>query len=187
MDAFSYLSVLLSIILGLAITQILKGVRGWALSRARVVVYWPSVVLAALLLLVAVQSWWAMFGMRAIRMWTFAMFAVVLLQTTLLYMLAALVLPDFFGEQAIDLRQHYYAQRKLFFGLFVLVLLVSIGKDLVLGGVWPAPMNLAFHLVFIVLMLIAALSARDWYHKLLALLGPLAFVAYVALLFERLR
>ena len=46
MDAFSYLSVLLSIILGLAITQILKGVRGWALSRARVVVYWPTLVLA---------------------------------------------------------------------------------------------------------------------------------------------
>jgi len=186
-DAFSYLSVLLSIILGLAITQILKGIRGWALSRARVVVYWPTVVLAVLLLFVSVQSWWAMFGMRAIPQWTFAMFGVVLLQVTILYLLAALVLPDFFGEQTIDLRQHYFAQRKLFFGLFVLVLLVSIAKDLVLGGVLPAPMNLAFHVVFIVLMLIAALSARERYHKLLAVLGPLAFVVYVALLFDRLR
>jgi len=186
-DAFSYLSVLLSIILGLAITQILKGIRGWALSRARVVVYWPTLILAALLLFVSVQSWWAMFGMRGIPVWTFGMFAVVLLQITILYMLAALVLPDFFGEQTIDLRQHYFAQRKLFFGLFVLVLLVSIAKDLVLGGTWPAPMNLAFHVVFIVLMLSAALSEREWYHKALAALGPLVFIVYVALLFERLR
>ena len=35
MDAFSYLSVLISIILGLAVTQILKGFRGIVLSRAR--------------------------------------------------------------------------------------------------------------------------------------------------------
>src|SRR6185312_11679923 len=41
-DAFNYLSVLLSIILGLAITQILKGFRGLTLSRSRVVAYWPS-------------------------------------------------------------------------------------------------------------------------------------------------
>jgi len=34
MDEFSYLSVLLSVILGLAVTQILKGFRGLLLSRA---------------------------------------------------------------------------------------------------------------------------------------------------------
>ena len=36
MDEFSYLSVLLSVILGLAVAQILKGFRGLLLSRARV-------------------------------------------------------------------------------------------------------------------------------------------------------
>src|SRR5215831_8785414 len=35
MDEFGYLSVLLSVILGLAVTQILKGFRGLILSRAR--------------------------------------------------------------------------------------------------------------------------------------------------------
>ena len=36
MDEFSYLSVLISVILGLAVTQILKGFRGILLSRARI-------------------------------------------------------------------------------------------------------------------------------------------------------
>lgn len=36
MDEFSYLSVLLSVILGLAVTQILKGFRGLLLSRERI-------------------------------------------------------------------------------------------------------------------------------------------------------
>jgi hypothetical protein len=65
-DPFSYLSVLISIILGLAITQILKGVRGMVLARSRVVAYWPTFVFAGLLLAIAVQSWWSLFAMRNI-------------------------------------------------------------------------------------------------------------------------
>jgi hypothetical protein len=78
MDEFSYLSVLLSIILGLAITQILKGFRGLLHSRARVRLYWPSITWAVLLLVINVQTWWAMFGLRSHHDWTFAAFAVVI-------------------------------------------------------------------------------------------------------------
>ena len=44
MDAFSYLSVLLSIILGLAITQLLQGVGRLLQERQRVRIYWPVLV-----------------------------------------------------------------------------------------------------------------------------------------------
>jgi hypothetical protein len=57
MDEFSYLSVLLSVILGLAVTQILKGFRGLLLSRARIRLYWPVIAWGALLLLVCFQHW----------------------------------------------------------------------------------------------------------------------------------
>lgn len=90
MDEFGYLSVLLSIILGLAITQLLKGFRGIVLARSQTVLYLPVVTWAVVLLLIAVQTWWAMFGLRTVRAWTFLQFAVVLFQTILLYMLAAL-------------------------------------------------------------------------------------------------
>ena len=90
MDEFSYLSVLISVILGLAVTQILKGFRGILLSRTRIRIYWPVIAWAALLLLICVQSWWAMFELRHYQPWTFAAFAVVLLQTILTYMLAGL-------------------------------------------------------------------------------------------------
>jgi hypothetical protein len=55
MDAFSYLSVLISIILGLAVTQVLQGFRGLMLARSRVRAYWPSMVWAVALLLIDVQ------------------------------------------------------------------------------------------------------------------------------------
>jgi hypothetical protein len=42
MDSFSYLSVILSIVLGLAITQVLLGFRGLILTRAKVKLYVPT-------------------------------------------------------------------------------------------------------------------------------------------------
>ena len=78
MDEFSYLSVLLSIILGLAVTQILTGFRGLLQSRARVRIYWPAIAWSFLLLVICAQSWWAMFGLRSHHAWTFGGFAVAL-------------------------------------------------------------------------------------------------------------
>jgi hypothetical protein len=97
MDEFSYLSVLLSVILGLAVTQILKGFRAILLSRARIRIYWPVIAWAALLLLICTQHWWSMFGLRNRHDWTFQQFAMVLLNAVLIYMVAGLVFPDFFG------------------------------------------------------------------------------------------
>lgn len=187
MDAFSYLSVLLSIILGLAITQTLKGVRGVVLARALVVPYWPSFVLVGFLLMVDVQSWWSMFGMRAISNWMFPMFAVVLLQTVVLYMLAALVLPDFFGEKTVDLRAHYYGHRRIFYGLLVALIVVSFLKEFALGSLTGEGMNLLFHLCFVVLAVTGLVTSREPYHKLLVVAMPIMMIAYIALLFARLR
>jgi hypothetical protein len=187
MDPFSYLSVLLSIIIGLAITQILKGFRGMLLSRARIRMYWPVLWWSILLLAMFVQSWWSMFGLRNVEDWTFQAFSIVLLQTIIEYMLAALVFPDFFGTETIDLRVHYFEHLGWFFGLMIAVLAVSLSKDLVLSGHMTNPMNVRFHAFFIIFSLTAILVRRDWYHQALPAIGVLGFCAYVLLLFSRLR
>ena len=64
MESFNYLSVLLSIILGLAITQVLLGFRGLILTRGKVKLYFPTLIWAGLALLIAIQAWWASFGLR---------------------------------------------------------------------------------------------------------------------------
>src|SRR6266404_5872392 len=131
MDEFSYLSVLISVILGLAVTQILQGFRGLVLSRARIRIYWPVMVWAGLVLLVCFQNWWSMFGMRNRHDWTFQQFAMVLLQTILIYLVAGLVFPDFFGETTVDLKESFYAHYRWFFSLAVASIVVSVGKDIV--------------------------------------------------------
>src|SRR4030095_11699298 len=102
MDEYSYLSVLLSVILGLAVTQILQGFRGLLLSRTRVHIYWPVIAWALLLLLICLQHWWSMFGLRTRRDWTFLQFAAVPLNVILIYMIAGLVFPDLCGDKVVD-------------------------------------------------------------------------------------
>jgi hypothetical protein len=187
MDQFGYLSVLLSIIVGFSVTQILIGFRGVLLSRARVQMYWPTLAWAVLLLLINVQSWWAMFGMRAVQQWTFPAFGILLTQTITQYMLAALVFPDFSGDKAINLYDHYWQHTRWFFGLLIFLLIVSLAKDLVIAGHMTGRPNLLFHLSFITMSAVAMLTPAEKYHQLFPLLGIALFIAYIITIFTPLR
>ena len=186
MDAFSYLSVLLSIILGLAITQVLQGYRALLLSRTRINIYLPTLIWSALLLIFAAQLWWASFGLAGHTDWTFATFAIVLLQTGLLYMMSAIVLPDVPHAGVLDLSEHYWREVVPFFGISLLMLAVSITKDWMLNGGLPGASNLAFHATFAALSITALAARRPWVHSLIAGLMVVFVVAYIALLFARL-
>lgn len=186
MDAFSYLSVLLSIILGLAITQVLQGYRALLLSRSRLRLYPPPLIWSGLMLVFAIQSWWSSFGLAHHQGWTFATFSVILLQTILLYMMAALVLPDTPPGEVIDLRAHYYREVGPFFGLGLAMLATSLVKDWMLDSRLPEGRNLAFHLFFATLAAASILIRRPRLHEAVAPLMAIVTVAYIAFLFARL-
>ena len=183
MDAFSYLSVLLSIILGLAITQVLQGVRGLLLARGRVRLYAPSLIWSGMILVFATQSWWASFGLADHRDWTFAGFGMLLLQTTLLYMLAALVLPDFPSGEPVDLKEHYFREVRPFFGITVAMLATSVLKDLTIDGHLPAAENLVFHGAFGAFGVAAMITKNPRLHFALALVTAALLASYITLLF----
>jgi len=186
MDAFSYLSVLLSIILGLAITQLLQGIGRIIQHRGRVDMFWPSIAWAGLLVLVSVQTWWALFGLRDRQHWSFFPFLIVVLQTINLYLVTALVLPEIAPAERVDLREHYFTQARWFFSLTIVAVLISLAKDLVLNGSFPAPANTAIQLIFVVVAVSAIIIQRPWYHKLIAGFSAVLFGLYIALLFTRL-
>lgn len=187
MDEYSYLSVLIAIILGLAITQILQGFRGLLHFRHTVAVYWPSLVWAFLILLIAVQSWWASFGLRHLSHWNFLGFTVVLLENTCIYMVAALVLPDFAEEREVDLRRSYFKQVPWFYGLFIVALVFSLLKDVVLSGSLPYGANLWFQLFFIGGSAALIAFRDETFHKVYAVLSAAMFLAYIVVLFGDLR
>jgi hypothetical protein len=185
-ESFNYLSVLISIIIGLAIAQVLQGIRGLVLTRSKVKLYTPTVFWAGMALLIAVQVWWASFSMHLQAKWNFLALLTIVLQATSVYMIAALILPDAKGDSPVDLREHYFAHRRWFFGALLGSIVFSLLKELVLYGRLPYPLDLGFQLAIGVVAIAAMLQSREWFHKLLAPVSGVLFVLYIASIFYSL-
>lgn len=190
-EEFQYLAVLLSIVLGLGVTQLLTGVGRLVQARGRVRTYWPTLVWVGLLLLIHVQTWWAMFELRTHAGWTLLTFGVVLLTPVCLYLMAALVLPDVAeatGEGCVlDLRAHYYAQTRWFLGAAGGVIVSSLLRPVVMDGRMPLDLDRGLQLVFLALIAAGAVVRRPRYHEAMTAAVAVLLVVYVALLFARLR
>jgi hypothetical protein len=186
MDPFTYLSVLLSIILGLAITQVLQGYRALLLARGRIRTDPAPLIWSGLVLLFAAQAWWASFGLNARTQWDFLDFAAILLQMGLLYMLSALILPDVPAEQPVDLSRHFERHRKAFFWFLIAMLASSIAKEAVLEHRAPTPLNLTFHLLLAGMAVAGLVFASKKAQLFIAVVATIGFLTYVALLFARL-
>jgi hypothetical protein len=136
--------------------------------------------------LIQVQTWWAMFTLRTVADWSFAAFLVVLLQPVAIFMMAALIVPATAAGRTIDLREDYFRESRWFFSALLLALAASLAKNLVLTGSLPGPRNLAAHILFIGIAIVALTSRSARLHLILALAGVALLSAYIALLFTTL-
>ncbi len=186
MDAFGYLSVLLSIILGLAVAQVLQGYRALLLARGKIHADPVPLIWSGLVLLFVAQAWWASFGLNARSDWDFPDFAVILIQMGLLYMVSALILPDVPADEPVDLARHFDRHRKAFFAFLIAMLGSSIGKEVLLEHRLPLPLNFAFHSMLGAIAVIGIVVRNHKMQLGLALLACATFLAYVALLFAHL-
>jgi hypothetical protein len=185
-DAFAYLSVLLSIILGLAMAEILQAYGALLVSRSRVILYAPPLIWSALMLLMATQFWWASFGLATLEHWNFAAFCAVLLQTVMLYMGTSVILPKIRTDQPVDLRAHYYREAGPFFTFGLLFLLVGMTKDWLLSQDVQDPSRLGFLALFVSLTILALIVRRPRVHEAIAPVMAIAITIFFAAIFARL-
>jgi hypothetical protein len=184
-DAFAYLSVLLSIIIGLAMAEILQGYRTLLLARSTVKIYAPPLIWSAIMLILATHFWWASFGLAGRENWSFAAFSAVLLQTVMMFMGSALVLPKGRPSDAIDLRAHYYRERVPFFSFGLLFLAVGFLKLWLLGDPFHGP-TLFFFAFFTTVTLVALFTSRSRVHEIVAPVMAVGIVIFIGVMFARL-
>jgi len=155
--------------------------------RAWVKVYWPTILWALTLLVIHIQTWWSMFGLRFVKTWDFVSFSITLAQPILLFFLSALVLPDFDRDEARDLRANYFVHVRWFFGMFIALLLISLARTYAVSGRLPQEADFVFHLIFLTATASAMIFRNEVFHKVVAVLAAAAIFTYVALLFMPLR
>ncbi len=123
MSVFEFTMVLLSIILGLAIAELMSGVLRLIRVQSPVRSFWVSASWAAWLLLSLVQTWWNSWGYSSydLQSWTIWQVLFLITPSLLLFLAAGLVLPT--ESWASDAWEHYLRYRRPFFGILLLLLL----------------------------------------------------------------
>jgi hypothetical protein len=186
---FNYLAILISLIVGLAIAQVLTGIGRLVQARTRVVFYWPSVVWAVLFLIILIETWWSLFRLRDNQSWNFFSFLVVVAHPVGLFLICSLVLPDpaeFSGERAVDLRANYFDHRHWFYALIILVSLARLARPFVAQERPLTPLDIAVQGLIILAAGLAILTPRELVHRALPVLASALMAVYYALVYIRL-
>lgn len=183
MNTAEYLSVLVSIIVGLGLSHLLGSVGKLLSRRKRVRVYTPSMVAAIIVFLAHVQFWWGSFEFGRRIESNFFAFLVFLLTPILLYLIAVLVLPELDQDDSgvVSLREHYYEARPWFFGLTVLIPVATAVRNAGFQGDALWNQDRPFELAFFLLALVGLLTARERVHRILPFAMLALFIVMVVL------
>ena len=134
MSEFEFLAVLLSIVFGLALTQVLSGAIRLLYDDPidDEQLAWALCVVAAL-----VVNWWGFFRWSDTDAWTFSTYAFLMLWATTHYALAASLFPHTLGADVEPQRAH-----RIFLSAFVVAMLFDVVEGVVRQDVFRTPLYL---------------------------------------------
>lgn len=118
MQMFEYISVLTSIVIGLALTHLMQGIAGLIQHPDRARIWWVHLVWVAYMFLSTIFWWWWEFRLQRIETWTFSLYVFVTFYAFYIYLICALLFPrDLEGYEGYQ--DYFLSRRKWFFGLLV--------------------------------------------------------------------
>ena len=159
MSEFEFISVLISLIIGLGITNLLAGAGRAFYRRRKNPVDEVQMVLTASTLLILALNWWVTFSWRNETNWTFEKFLVLIVWTVSLFMMTIFLYPPDLSESEAH-RNVLEQNRTGYYGAFVSICVFDILQTAIRGDL--------FHPI--------------WY---LPLVGHYAAIAVLGLVFRR--
>lgn len=134
MSPFEFVTVLISIILGLGITQIMSGLADLIHQWKEVRLYWPHLLWIALVFILQVQDWWLLYQLKSITNWQLPVFLVQVLYPISLFILARILFPLSADGKSTDMRVYYLENYRKFFVMVMILSVVSAIENIVFHG-----------------------------------------------------
>jgi len=168
MSSFEYITVLISIVLGLGITQILTGIADLIKKSHKVILYWPHILWILFVLLLHIQEWWLMYELKNFHPWRLPSFLFIMLYPINLYVMAKLLFPKKIKGKEVDLKIFYFKNYRKIFVLLILSAFISVLYNIFILNLKIEDQLLQILLgVGISIITIRNISA-EWLHKLIA-------------------
>lgn len=187
MSDFAYISVLLSIVLGLGVAQLLSGIARLVRDGRKLWPAWWVMVIVATLLLADFQVWWVSFGWRYVQTWTFLSYIAFMILPMLLYLMAYLILPADLRLDGKELVREFIARRRAFYTIVALVPSASFLQQHLFGAPISLDFDTGVRLFWFVLTVPGFVSRRVAVQAAVAVTYFATMVIYIGILFMHIR
>ncbi|TDG11816.1 hypothetical protein E2F43_15710 [Seongchinamella unica] len=183
MSLFEYLSVFLSVIMGLGVTHILAGLSKTIHYRRTLKLFWVHTLWAINILIYIVIIWWGMFWWSKQVDWSFFEFLLLLLYAIALFLAASLLFPWELPKD-FDFEVHFTQTRVWFFAVIFFAWCLDIPETVLKAeeGVRALPQ---IYLVLIATQLslaaVAICCSNLSFHRFYAVFWPVFTVGYLSL------
>ena len=181
MDRFSFVMVLLSIIVGLGVTELLTNIARQVQTRSKTKPYWLHSALVALVFVALLQQWWEAWDQRYVDVWSFPILLLMLGGPVGLYIISHLLFPQDF--EGTDFDEFYFESPRITFLIgAATVIFATIYRPLSFGNRLIDPDNLTSVIILGAFLTLAATRNRLVHQTLVPLM--LAAVVFDVLLFH---
>ena len=184
MSAFEYVSVMTSIIIGLALVDVLISANRLIRAGSAVRWDWAAPAASVLVVMTLLQIWWGQYQPTDAGL-TIGQFLPLFVELVILFLLAAAALPDEIPADGLDLRAYYDRNGPYFWSLFTAALVWLTGVDLAQGLVAGVPILALLEARMGDLVIVGVFASlifvrKRWWHAIaLAILstGPIGWLS----------
>ena len=179
MSPFEFITVFVSLIVGFALSHILRAVSDLYEIRERVKPYWLNSLWVATVIMWSIFTWWGLWMLSIDRIdWTYAQYWFLVMNVSSIYFFTTLVLPKATDDGTIDLEKHYYSVHKAFFSIVAFSLFSSaVVNHSLFGEPLIGPMTIMPSIVGCA-AIGAAFTESKSYHKGVGVFMFLMFIAF---------
>ena len=159
---FDYFAVLVSVVFGLALTHLLRGLGKLIQMRRQCRIYLPHIIWTINVVLWVLAVWWGMFWWRSLSDWTFAWFLFIASYAIVVFVWSYMLYPQEVSEH-INFEQFFHDNRRPFFGLMLLAMLMDVPEVLVKSrmGLRAVPTQYAALVVSVIVIAVIGLSTAN--------------------------
>lgn len=181
---FEYVSILISIILGLGIAQLLSALADLLYDIKQVKFYWPHTLWIIFVLFLHIQDWFITYELRSLAAFNLPTLLFILLYPVTLFMCAKVLLPTNRSEESFNMKRYYFSQFRLIYLLIGFSIALSIGFNAIfLNLQWVEQLALIVFLAIVIFMALKNVQT-EWMHKGLILMVCIAMLIAVIIEFD---
>ena len=157
MEALSYLSTFLSLILGLAVANVLTHISAMVKQGREADWYFLHTMWAVYMLFLMACEWWVIFNWSSVGRIGFWTYLFLLMKPCVLFVASDVLFPNAARQSGLDLKSHFWSVRRRLFSIVALYPALDIidttlkGMDHVreLGPTYPIVLALSFLAIFV--------------------------------------